>query len=235
MVERARACDDGAMDRLALRRARALLVACVVVCAGLTTRHARAADLEDRLGRNETRVYSAPVPLLSGMEVSGAALDERLERLGYRRVHARPDAPGEYFHGREVYWFYRRACHEGGKDHPAERIGLELDPRSGRILGRRREGATRMSLAAEEEVWLEPELLSESLSANRADRIKVRLERLPERVWRPVLAAEDARFFEHAGVQHIRADVEQAVVEGHMPPTVAAQKLILKYEDAEGH
>jgi len=42
-------------------------------------------------------------------------------------------------------------------------------------------------------------------------------------------------FFEHAGVQHIRADVEQAVVEGHMPPTVAAQKLIRKYEDAEGH
>jgi len=37
-------------------------------------------------------------------------------------------------------------------------------------------------------------------------------------------------FFEHAGVKHIRADVEKAVIEGHMPPTVAAQELIGKYE-----
>jgi LAO/AO transport system kinase len=37
-------------------------------------------------------------------------------------------------------------------------------------------------------------------------------------------------FFEHAGVQHIRADVEQAVVGGHMPPTVAVRELLRKYE-----
>ncbi|MEE4376814.1 MAG: methylmalonyl Co-A mutase-associated GTPase MeaB [Candidatus Competibacteraceae bacterium] len=37
-------------------------------------------------------------------------------------------------------------------------------------------------------------------------------------------------FFEHAGVKHIRTDVEQAVVEGHMPPTVAVRELIKKYE-----
>jgi LAO/AO transport system kinase len=39
-------------------------------------------------------------------------------------------------------------------------------------------------------------------------------------------------FFEHAGVKHIRADVERAVVEGHMPPTVAVQELIKKYESS---
>ena len=37
-------------------------------------------------------------------------------------------------------------------------------------------------------------------------------------------------FFNHAGVGSIRADVEYAVIEGHLPPTVAAQKLIQKYE-----
>ena len=42
-------------------------------------------------------------------------------------------------------------------------------------------------------------------------------------------------FFEHAGVKHIRADVERAVIEGHMPPTVAAQELIRKYEDSAAH
>ncbi len=39
-------------------------------------------------------------------------------------------------------------------------------------------------------------------------------------------------FFEHAGVKNIRADVERAVIEGHMPPTVAVQELIRKYEGA---
>ncbi len=39
-----------------------------------------------------------------------------------------------------------------------------------------------------------------------------------------------ASFFSHAGVGSIRADIEEAVVNGHIPPTVAAQMLIKKYE-----
>ena len=39
-----------------------------------------------------------------------------------------------------------------------------------------------------------------------------------------------ASFFNHTGVGSIRADVEDAVVQGHLPPTVAAQMLIRKYE-----
>ena len=38
-------------------------------------------------------------------------------------------------------------------------------------------------------------------------------------------------FFNHSGVGTIRAAVEQAVIEGHLPPTVAAQQLIHQYEN----
>ncbi len=38
-------------------------------------------------------------------------------------------------------------------------------------------------------------------------------------------------FFSHAGVGSIRAAVEHAVIEGHLPPTVAAQQLIHQYEN----
>lgn len=41
-------------------------------------------------------------------------------------------------------------------------------------------------------------------------------------------------FFSHAGVEGIRAQIERAVVDGHMPPTVAAQRLIRKFEASEG-
>ncbi len=42
-----------------------------------------------------------------------------------------------------------------------------------------------------------------------------------------------ASFFSHAGVESIRAEIDQAVLEGHIPPTVAAQLLIRKYEGVE--
>lgn len=41
-------------------------------------------------------------------------------------------------------------------------------------------------------------------------------------------------FFKHAGVESIRADIERAVVQGHIPPTVAAKELIKKFEASEG-
>ncbi len=41
-------------------------------------------------------------------------------------------------------------------------------------------------------------------------------------------------FFSHAGVEDIRGQIERAVVEGHLPPTVAAQKLIRKFETSAG-
>lgn len=52
----------------------------------------------------------------------------------------------------------------------------------------------------EGDVWLEPEILAESLDAKSADRYRIELDRLGEKVWRPVLAAEDARFFEHGAI-----------------------------------
>jgi penicillin-binding protein 1B len=159
-----------------------------------------AAALEEQLGRNETRVLSAPVPVPTGRTVRELALDERLERLGYRRVHERPAQPGEYFHGNDRYWIYRRACRAAGREHDAELIGLALERASGRILGRWQEGRPPQGLEDEAAVWLEPQVLAESLAGDRAERIRVVLSKLPERVWRPVLAAEDARFFSHGGV-----------------------------------
>lgn len=169
----------------------------------------RAASLEDTLGRNETRVLSAPVPVPAGRTVQELALDERLERLGYRRVHERPARPGEFFHGHDRYWIFRRPCRAGGRDHDAELIGLALERGSGRILGRFRDGQAAQPLEREDEVWLEPQLLAESLAGDRADRVLLELSELPERVWRPVLAAEDARFFEHGGID-LRATARAA-------------------------
>ena len=161
---------------------------------------ARGADLETELGRNESRIYAAPFAVPAGARVADLELPTRLERLGYRRVHARPARPGEYFHGSEVFWFYRRACHAFGSDRPAELVGLALDEASGVVAARRLADGSRRPLREEADAWLEPELLAESLDGRRATRVRIDLATLPESVWRPVLAAEDARFFTHTGV-----------------------------------
>ncbi|MEM9556608.1 MAG: transglycosylase domain-containing protein [Acidobacteriota bacterium] len=159
-----------------------------------------ARDLSDNpllreLGRNESLVLSEPYPIVVGGTVTGYALPERLEALGYERVSGRrPERAGEYFWGHEVFWIYRRAQRVG--DTLDERlVGLELDGR-GRIVGLRDADGRPIDRA----LRLDAEVLAETLGSDRAARLSLRLEEVPEPVWRSVLAAEDARFFDHVGL-----------------------------------
>lgn len=151
--------------------------------------------LEDRLGRNETRIRSAPFPIEVGRTVAEMRLVERLEQLGYRRVSRRPERPGEFFYGHERFRIWQRARRFGGRDRPAREVTLPLRRDDGRVLG--------MSDAEGRELRqlrLEPLLLAESLDGDRWPRRPWHLEALPDHVWQPLLALEDARFFEHPGV-----------------------------------
>ena len=135
---------------------------------------AAAGSLEETLGRNETRVLSAPVPIPMGRTVHELALDERLERLGYRRVHERPARPGEYFHGRErllgvpAVLPRLRSGPRRGADRPGSRP-------YGRIVGRRAGGRPPQPMRDEDDVWLEPQMLAESLDGDRAERVRLEL------------------------------------------------------------
>ncbi|MEL7059880.1 MAG: transglycosylase domain-containing protein [Acidobacteriota bacterium] len=147
------------------------------------------------LGRNESRILSEPFPIVPGGTVLGYGLAERLERQGYVRTRGRrPSAPGEFFWGNEVFWLFLRAHRSDGKRRAARLVALDLGA-GGRVLGLRAADGDPL-----DSVRLEPEVLAESLDERRAQRVPIRLDALPELVWRPVLAAEDARFFEHPGV-----------------------------------
>ncbi|MEO1365847.1 MAG: transglycosylase domain-containing protein, partial [Acidobacteriota bacterium] len=153
------------------------------------------------LGRSESRVLSAAYPLRVGGAVGDYALGDRLDRLGYKRVKTRPAVPGEYFWGHDNFWIYRRAHRLTGRNYKARLFGLRLDGRRGADGGRVLAiiDADGEPLDADR-AWIEPEVLAESLDDDRARRFPFRLDAVPEHVWRPVLAAEDARFFDHLGV-----------------------------------
>ena len=154
--------------------------------------------LEREQGRSETRVYAAPYRIRPGRTVVDLDLQERLLIRSYKRVHRRPEQPGEYFYGDDVFWIYRRGHHSAGVSYPASLIGLALD--DGTIAGLRDLDGRVIPIPATDGPLLEPILLSESLAGDRAPRILVDLDDLPEHVWRPLLAIEDSRFFRHGGL-----------------------------------
>ncbi|ANM31456.1 hypothetical protein ABI59_20595 [Acidobacteria bacterium Mor1] len=157
-----------------------------------------AAGLEEEVGRSEVRIRSEAYPLTTGRTVAEARIPERLERLGYTRLRERPTEPGGWFWGHEGLWIYRKAHRLGGRDYAASLIGLRLRRKDGMILGALALDGSPRKL--DDPLWLEPELLSESLEGDRAPRFPIELAELPEHVWRPLLAIEDSRFFDHRGV-----------------------------------
>ena len=170
---------------------------------------ALAAPLEATPGRSESRVYSAPYALVAGRTLDQMHLVERLERLGYERVRERPTEEGTYFLGRDRVWIYRRAFRRDGLAFDATLLGIRVE--SGRALGALTPEGIARGFAFEDR--LEPELMATSLDEVRARPEPVVLADLPEHVWRPLLALEDHRFFDHIGVDGIaiaRALIENA-------------------------
>lgn len=168
----------------------------ILLLALLAPLHAR--DLDDRIGRTEVRVHSDVFELRAGRTPAQLQLPARLQRLGYTKVSDRPTQPGQYFLGSERVWIYRHEHRARGRVRKARLLGLELE-----------DGVVVRGLAADERPvdlrgrhgwWLEPEVLSESLTGTRMPRDRFELETVPEHVWRPLLALEDDRFFKHAGV-----------------------------------
>ncbi|MEE8368572.1 MAG: transglycosylase domain-containing protein [Thermoanaerobaculia bacterium] len=187
-----------------IRRSGVLLLCGMALGSGATISRARAGGLKESLGRNEVRVYGAPYRIELGTSVTRARLVDRLERLEYSRVHSRPTEIGQYFWGTTSFWIYRRPFRFGGDQVEPALLGLDLNASCGRILGFKDStestGFSTSAASLPRVFRLEPEILAESLRPNHAVGIEVSFDNLPEHVWRSVLAAEDARFFEHRGI-----------------------------------
>lgn len=158
---------------------------------------ARAGELAQTVGRTQIVLRSAPHPLVAGRTLDEQAVPERLARLGYRAVAQRPTEPGTYQQTTEALWIYRRAHRANGRRRKARPIGFALS--DGVVTGGLRVSGGSVSLDRGGH-WLEPEVLTTALSEERAPIVPVDLDDLPEAAWRPLLALEDHRFFQHAGI-----------------------------------
>jgi penicillin-binding protein 1B len=181
-----------------LRRAIAISVALLAFGAGIAV--ARELAKLDRIVRARfagplfevpSRVYSAPTMLTAGLDWKRIDLQGTFRRLGYRvEPAAEIGSPGG------VHWERGRAL---AFDHPSRAepprlVDLEL---SGSQIESIHDVGTGRELAG---VLLEPELVGSYFGPHREQREPVRLGQVPRYLIDAVLAVEDQRFEEHAGI-----------------------------------
>jgi len=148
-----------------------------------------------RFGRAEARratfVYAAGQPLAPGISVRAVDLAGTLTRLKYRETSTMPPTPGHFRRTAGVWDLYVRGLEEDAGQAPA-RIRIELS--GDRIVRVRRDGELI------DGVRLEGEVLTSGADRRGEDFRPVRLADVPLSLMNAILAAEDHRFFEHAGV-----------------------------------
>ena len=170
------------------------IVAFVVVLAGLLYLHvALTRRFEGRLWLLPSRIYSDVLLLTPGDALDGAELAGRLDRSGYARTPGEPRRPGQYRHESSTLDVHLRAFEAAG--HSAETRRLRLRFRGGRVRS-----MTDGRGQTTDRAIFEPELLATLYGPRQEERTPVRLEQVSGHLRDAVLAAEDARFFSHGGL-----------------------------------
>lgn len=150
-------------------------------------------SFEGRLWTLPARVYSAPLRLSPGRAVDAGALVSRLARCGYARVESSPSSPGQYRRRPSAVDLFVRGFSGGKRPVVARRVVLNFDRESIASISDER-GRPVASIE------LEPELLSLVFGRQQQERMIVPLADVPKVLVDAVLAAEDARFYRHAGI-----------------------------------
>jgi len=139
-----------------------------------------------------SKVYSDVLVLRPGDEVGLERVAERLAETGYAAAESLV-RPGQYRRrGLRLEAFLRRVD-VPGHDRPALRVALEFDASHVRSI--RDEQGRRLDA-----VVLEPVLIGSVYGPRQEDRELLHLEEVPQPFLRAVLAAEDARFDRHHGL-----------------------------------
>ena len=137
------------------------------------------------------QIYARPLDLYSGANVSADQLKAELQFLGYRKV-AKVSAPAQW-------------AQKGGRFSIHTRDFAFWDDRDAGqaiVVDTNASGVTRIRSGRKEIdlLRLEPALVGSIYPAHNEDRVLVQRAELPEGLVNGLLAVEDRRFYQHAGV-----------------------------------
>jgi penicillin-binding protein 1B len=152
------------------------------------------AHLDHDMFRAPTRFYASPWLIRPGIEISRSAMEEHLERIGYRRTRSSGVELGEYRLGSREWIIGRRAFRPFGKHDVGGVVSVRLSY-GGRVSRIRDADGRSLPYLA-----IEPELIGSHYGREREDRLPVRLSEVPQHLIDAVLTIEDQRFYQHGGL-----------------------------------
>jgi penicillin-binding protein 1B len=141
-------------------------------------------------------LYGRPAEIRVGEQMDNFRLAERLRTLAYRRVSGTPTKPGTYSEEPGRLRIYTRDYrieeppHTGG---PAV-----IDLRDGRVTSMASPAGVPL-----ETVHLEPREIARIMGPKMESRRPVPLSAIPVSLQNAVIAAEDARFYSHMGIDFV--------------------------------
>jgi penicillin-binding protein 1B len=153
------------------------------------------ARIQGDMQRADPRVFARPFELQRGQAVSPRQLVDRLNDLGYSH-RERTEEPGQFTVGRNTLVLIPR---DG--DHKGEvvRVVFATRPKAAEP-----HGIERLEIPATKKttslVRLDAPLITALITTGRAKRRDVPLQVIPTKMVQAVLAIEDQRFYDHAGV-----------------------------------
>ncbi len=182
----------------ALLRVRVLLL---ILAGGVVLRYGYLyARVSTGLARDAWEVpsilYSRSATIRAGDSLAGLRLAERLARLSYRKVAGIPDRPGTWSEEPDRIRIYTRDFRQGETDHIGFRATMTIQ--DGRVAS-----LLTQSGEAADAVRLEPEEVARILGPRLESRRLVPLSAIPKTLQDAVLAAEDARFYSHQGIDSL--------------------------------
>ena len=152
------------------------------------------ADLDRASLESPTRVYARPVMLRPGMRMSRSELRTQLDHLGYREQASGRIDLGTYRLGSWTWTIGRRGFRHYDQFYAGGVATIRLGW-NGEITSITSSKGTALS-----SLLLEPELIRNMHSRSDEDRIPVPLDDIPGHLIDAILAIEDQRFFDHAGL-----------------------------------
>jgi penicillin-binding protein 1B len=177
------------------------LVLCLVAMAYYWVIFSRMIDarMAGEMQRTDPRVFAREFELHRGQSLTPRQLVDRLNDLGYAH-RPRPEQPGEFTIGQGTILIIPR---DG--DHKDQMIRLVFGGRPPKGTEPTRIDRVEIikSGRAAERVTLDPPLITALVTTGREKRRDVPLQVIPKPVVQAVLAIEDRRFYDHAGIDPI--------------------------------
>jgi penicillin-binding protein 1B len=138
-------------------------------------------------------LYGRPTRIHPGDSLGNLRLAERLRRLSYRKVAGPPGPEGSWSEEGDKIRIHTRDFRHGEQEE--RNVTVEIGVKEGRV-----ETLSTPAGAPLEEVLIEPEEVGRIFGPGKESRRMVPLSAIPKRLQDAVLAAEDARFYSHFGI-----------------------------------